>query len=312
MFSVIVPVYNGAHVLPKTVPAMLAQDEPAQWIFVDDGSSDETHSILEGLVANTPSMNGRTIRLLSHPVNKGRAASRNTGVAAADGDVLAFIDADVAPAAGYLGSLRKTVEQPDAVACVAKLEMVETDLSQPYHRYLASSMRGPQRHDPTNPLPWKYFLTTASCVRTEVLSRIGGFNESISYGEDIELAVRISQNHPDGLRYAPDAVAQLHDHGSLESALATMREFGQNNLPGMVAEHSELAYWTGVDVVDSAAQKSARHAAAWLMLRPGPAWLTRRILPHLPSGLSDYAVRYLLGYTLATSYKAGLRALHTH
>ena len=312
MLSVIVPVYNGAHVLPKTVPAMLGQDEPAQWIFVDDGSTDETRSTLEGLIANAPRRDGRTIEVLSHPTNKGRASARNTGVATAGGSLLAFMDADVAPAPGYLSKLVGAMNRPGAVACVARLEMAETDLAQPYHRYLASSKRGPGKSDAAKPLPWKYFLTTASCMRTDVLARAGGFNESISYGEDIELAVRISQNHPDGLYYALDAVARMYDLGSLETATTNMIEFGRDNLPAMVAEYPELARWTGVDVVHSPAGKSLRRVAAGLLLRPGLAQRAHRILPYLPSGLSDYAVRYLLGCTLATSYREGLKALHSH
>ncbi len=311
MLSVIVPVYNGAHVLPKTVPAMLAQEEPAQWIFVDDGSTDETRSTLERLIANAPRREGCTIEVLSHPENRGRAATRNTGITAAGGSILAFMDADVAPTTGYLNTLVEAMNRPGAVACVARLEMAELDIAQPYHRYLASSKRGPGKCDPAKPLPWKYFLTTASCVRAEVLARAGGFNESISYGEDIELAVRIAQEHPAGLRYAPDGVARMFDLGSLETAIANMIEFGRDNLPAMVAEYPDLARWTGVDVVHSHAEKGMRRAATRLILRPGLAKATRCILPRVPSGLSDYAVRYLLGYTLATSYMEGQKALPT-
>lgn len=311
MLSVIVPVYNGAHVLPKTVPAMLAQDEPAQWIFVDDGSTDETRPILEGLVANAPQREGRTTEVLSHPRNRGRAAARNTGVAAARGNIIAFMDADVAPTEGYLNALVGTMSRSDVVACVARLEMAETDLSQPYHRYLASSKRGPRKQDTAKPLPWKYFLLGLCAVGSDVVHETGVFNESLSYGEDLEFAYRLSQRYPDGLRYAPGATADLYDIGDLSTALSKMIEFGRDNLPAMVAEYPELARWTGVDVVHSHAEKSIRRAAARLLLRPGLAKVTRRMLPHLPSGLSDYAVRYLLGYTLATSYQNGLKVLHS-
>ncbi len=311
MLSVIVPIYNGAHVLPKTVPAMLAQNEPAQWIFVDDGSTDETRSTLEGLIANAPRKEGRTTDVLSHPTNKGRAAARNTGVAAAGGNILAFMDADVAPAPGYLNALIGAMNGSNAVACVARLEMAEADFSKPYHRYLTSSKRGPQKHDPAKPLPWKHLLLGLSAVNSDVVHETGVLNESLTYGEDLEFAYRISQRHPHGLRYARGATAQLYNIGDLSTALSKMIEFGRDNLPAMVADYPELARWTGVDVVHSLARKSARRVAAGLLLKPGLAQRVHGILPRLPPGLSDYAVRYLLGFTLATSYQEGLRALNT-
>jgi len=310
MLSVIVPVYNGAHVLPKTVPAMLAQDEPAQWIFVDDGSTDETRSTLERLIADAPRREGCTMEVLFHSENKGRAAARNAGVAVAGGDILAFMDADMAPTKDYLNALVGTMSHPGAVACVARLEMPEVDLSQAYHRYLASSKRGPVKCDPARPLPWKYFLLGLCAADSGAVHEAGAFNESLSYGEDLEFAYRLSQRHPDGLWYTPDATAHLYDIGDLSTALSNMIEFGRDNLPAMVAEYPELARWTGVDVVHSHAEKRLRRAATRLLLRPGLAKATRHILPRLPSGLSDYAVRYLLGYTLATSYQEGLQALH--
>ncbi len=306
MLSVVVPMFNAAHVLPETVPAMLAQRERAEWIFVDDGSRDETRKVLDTRIEESTNAAQHIVKILSHETNKGRAAARNTGLKAATGNAIVFLDADAAPEPGFLDCLKRTVAQEGVIAAIGRLEMVSDDPEDAFVRYTKWDRRGPSAIHTHAPTPWKYFLTTASCVRREVLRHIGDFNDDISYGEDLEIAVRISRNYPDGLRYAPDANVRLHDLGSLEMALAKMREFGRDNLPAMVMDYPELAQWTGVDVVVSSPVASLRTKAIRALLRPGIAKSVRRILPYLPNRLSNYAVRYLIGYTLATSYKEGL------
>lgn len=311
MLSVVVPMYNAAHVLPTTVPAMLAQRVRAEWIFVDDGSTDETRNVLDALIESERFSADHAIEVLSHGSNKGRAAARNTGRGKATGTTLVFLDADAAPEPGFLECLRRTVEREGVVAAIGRLEMVSEGPEDGFVRYTKWDRRGPSALHANAPTPWKYFLTTASCVRKDVLQSIGDFNEAIRYGEDLELAVRISRHYPSGLHYAPDAVVKLHDLGSLETALANMREFGRDNLPAMVTDYPELAQWTGVDVVASSSDASLRTLATRAILRPGIEKAVRIALPYLPGRLSNYAVRYLLGYALASSYLEGTLALRT-
>ncbi|HLT47432.1 MAG TPA: glycosyltransferase [Rubricoccaceae bacterium] len=300
MISVIVPVYNGAHVLPKTVPAMLAQDEPAEWLFVDDGSTDDTAAVLAGLLAAGPAAPGATARVLTHPTNRGRAAARNTGVAAAHGDLLVFLDADVAPAPGYLAALRDVSGATGAPAAVGRLTFAEVDPRDPYHRYLASPLRGVRDRAAGAPVPWRHFLLCVAAVRADAFREAGPFDEGITYGEDLEYACRLARRHPDGLRYAPGAVAAMYDLGDLGTALAKMREFAGGNLPRMVRAHPEVAEQVGLHRVAPGA--GLRGRLARLALSAPVARLVRRVLPALPPRLSDYAVRYLLAHTLVSAY----------
>ncbi len=300
--SVIVPVYEGAHVLPTTVPAMLAQSEPAEWLFVDDGSTDETGAVLRRLIAEAGAED--RARVLVHPENRGRAAARNTGVGEAHGRLLAFLDADVAPRPGYLTALRAALERPGVVAAVARLEVVG-DRADPYVRYLGSRLRGPRRGTRARPQPWRFFRLGIAMVHAEAIRTVGGFDEALTYGEDLEAGARLAERWPDGLRFVPEACAYQYDVGDLEVACAKMAEFGRHNLPRMVERHPQLAGQTGVDVVDSAS--GLRGKAYRALLHPRVAHAVRRVLPHLPRGVSDYAVRYLLGFTLAHSYREGRR-----
>lgn len=84
--SVIMPTYNYARYVAGALESVLAQTRPPhEVIVVDDGSTDATPEILAAF--------GSRIRVIRQQ-NQGGAASRNTGAAAATGDLLAFIDSD--------------------------------------------------------------------------------------------------------------------------------------------------------------------------------------------------------------------------
>lgn len=85
--SVIIPTYNRAALVQEAAASVLAQTyRDFEFLVVDDGSTDGT---LEALAAF-----GGTIRVLSRPVRGGVSAARNTGIAAAQGEWLAFLDSD--------------------------------------------------------------------------------------------------------------------------------------------------------------------------------------------------------------------------
>ena len=84
--SVVIPTYNHALFLREAVDSVLAQTvAPVEIIVVDDGSSDETPAILASY--------GDRIRVIRQE-NGGVAVARNTGIVAARGELLAFLDSD--------------------------------------------------------------------------------------------------------------------------------------------------------------------------------------------------------------------------
>ncbi|GGQ84337.1 bifunctional polysaccharide deacetylase/glycosyltransferase family 2 protein [Couchioplanes azureus] len=95
LVTVVVPAYNEAANIAATVRSLTAGDyQPLEVIVVDDGSTDDTATIVEGL--RLPGV--RVIR----QANAGKPAALNTGIAAARGDLLVLVDGD-------------TVFAPDAV-----------------------------------------------------------------------------------------------------------------------------------------------------------------------------------------------------
>jgi glycosyltransferase involved in cell wall biosynthesis len=85
LVSVVVPVFNGERFLAETLASVCAQTyAPFELVVVDDGSTDGSAAVLRSFPQ---------ARCVSQP-NRGVAAARNTGVEAARGELLAFIDQD--------------------------------------------------------------------------------------------------------------------------------------------------------------------------------------------------------------------------
>ena len=102
-FSIIVPVYNVQNYLAACVKSVAEQPGPRDWecILVDDGSTDTSGQICDVLAAEIPGL-----RVL-HQQNGGLANARNTGLAAAKGEWVLFLDSDDAMAPGLLETLRR-------------------------------------------------------------------------------------------------------------------------------------------------------------------------------------------------------------
>jgi glycosyltransferase involved in cell wall biosynthesis len=93
LVSVILCFYNEEKFLEEAVASVFAQDYTAwELLLVDDGSSDGSTAIAKKLAANHP----YKIRYVHHPghCNEGLSASRNLGISKAEGDYVAFLDAD--------------------------------------------------------------------------------------------------------------------------------------------------------------------------------------------------------------------------
>lgn len=87
--SVIIPTYNRAHVVHRSIESALSQTcKDLEVLIVDDGSTDETFDAVK------PFFRFPQVRYLRHETNKGHQAARNTGIKNARGDYVAFLDSD--------------------------------------------------------------------------------------------------------------------------------------------------------------------------------------------------------------------------
>ena len=93
--SVIIPTYNRGNIITATIESVLAQTErDLEVIVVDDGSTDDTRSVVEGL------SDGRVVYFFT--TNGGPASARNLGLSKASGEYIAFLDSDDFWPANYL------------------------------------------------------------------------------------------------------------------------------------------------------------------------------------------------------------------
>jgi glycosyltransferase involved in cell wall biosynthesis len=88
--SILMPVYNEEERIADALKQALAVDYPCpvEVLVVDDGSRDGTAEILAGL-------DDARLRVITHPRNAGKGAAIRTAVAAADGDYMVILDADL-------------------------------------------------------------------------------------------------------------------------------------------------------------------------------------------------------------------------
>ena len=94
--SSIIPVFNTQKTLPACLDSVLEQTvTDIEALCVDDGSTDDSLSMLRRYA-----LADARVRILRHERNRGVSRARNTGIEAAAGEYMAFVDSDDAPAYG--------------------------------------------------------------------------------------------------------------------------------------------------------------------------------------------------------------------
>ncbi|MFL5495223.1 MAG: glycosyltransferase [Gemmatimonadales bacterium] len=178
--SVIVPVRNGEDFLAQSLPALRSSDFPAEdWelIVVDDASAD-------GSAGRAAPYADAVLRL---PVRHGAAAARNRGAERARGPVLVFVDADVCVHRDVLRRLAGILASEPGIAAV----FGAYDTAPPAPG-LVSQYRNLLHHyvHVQSPGDAETFWTGCGAMRREVFTALGGFDETMSQLEDVELGYR--------------------------------------------------------------------------------------------------------------------------
>lgn len=197
--SVVIPTYGRADRLAALVQALESQSlerERFEVVIVDDASGDGTTSVLHDLAGASD----LDIRVLTHNVNKGAAAARNTGWGASRASVVAFTDDDCQPQSGWLATLLAALEDP-AVDLVQGTTLPDPGgwPPGPYAHWVRSEELSP------------WFETCNLACRRGVLEELDGFDTAFRhpYGEDTDLGWRATKRGHQ-VRYAPAAVVH-HD-----------------------------------------------------------------------------------------------------
>lgn len=170
--SVILPVYNGADYIKEALQSIFSQGYPSiEVIVIDDGSTDDLHSSLKLY---------RDQIVFFRQENKGPASARNLGLEAAQGDIIAFADADdVWPKMKLKKQLEilKSDKELDVVVGRQKIEYLhnarekEWNLSVDTRSVICQSM-------------------PVAMMRRRAFEKIGNFDEELLYCEDWDWHLR--------------------------------------------------------------------------------------------------------------------------
>jgi len=179
------PVYNTESYVAEAIESILQQTfRDFEFIIVDDGSTDNTPTIMESYACSD-----ERIHVIHNPVNRGPAACRNAGIAYAQGEYIALMDADdssqpqrLATQAAYLDDHTDI----DVVGCsVLKIDQTGKPLG-------VWKLPGRDRV-----IRWhilfrssRIFCNPTLMIRRDVFDRVGYFNESIYSHDDLELWTR--------------------------------------------------------------------------------------------------------------------------
>lgn len=107
--SVIIPAYNAARKLDRTLDAVMSNESVLEAIVVDDCSTDATADVVTAWTSRTP-----RVQLLRQPANGGAGMARNAGLKAASGRYLYFLDADDLLLPGAIDAATQAIAQSGA------------------------------------------------------------------------------------------------------------------------------------------------------------------------------------------------------
>lgn len=185
LVSVIIPTYNRGWVIQEAIDSVLDQDfSDYELIVVDDGSDDNTPAILAAY--------GKKLTVLDQS-NRGVSAARNRGIAAAAGQLIAFLDSDDQWLPQKLSTQVKFFQDnPDAF------------INQTQEHWNRNGVRvnPKKRHHKFSGMIFEQSLAlclvspSAVMIKKNLFDVVGVFDESLAACEDYDLWLRISCRYP--------------------------------------------------------------------------------------------------------------------
>lgn len=185
--SVVIPAYNAMLYLPETLESVRRQTfTDLEVLIIDDGSSDH-------IVQWFSQVTDPRVKLISQE-NQGVSAARNTGIAHAQGEYVAFLDADDLWEPTKLEKQVLCLEDKPAVGLVYTWAVLVDEQGNPTGRVIASHVEGDV---------WKQMLEddmirngSSVMVRRCCFETVGIFDQSLAFAEDRDLWIRIASRYP--------------------------------------------------------------------------------------------------------------------
>ncbi len=185
-FSVVMPTYNRSDLLRSSLQSMLAQTwTDFEAIIVDDGSTDDTLTVLEREFGSCPQL--RVLR----SERRGPGGARNVGATAATGQFLTFFDSDDLWTPWTLATVAAVQEQHGAEALIyLRPSVFDTEPKMEAHQYGPIEAR--VYRDVLEPQGKIYLGANAlAAIPRPVFFEAGGFAEGRHNMEDVDLALKV-------------------------------------------------------------------------------------------------------------------------
>ncbi len=186
--TVVVPVYNRAHLIGRCLDSIFAQQyRPMCVIVVDNDSSDSTYAAVEEW-ARLHYDNGFSIRLLKEG-RRGAANARQKGLENAESDRIMFFDSDDVMRPDAIGRImRAWDENPDAEAVAWPLIVHRKEGDKKTHSISGNLL---ERH-----LIHAIFCTLGYAVKRRTMMSCGGWNGKYTCWDDLETGARLLLGNP--------------------------------------------------------------------------------------------------------------------
>jgi mycofactocin system glycosyltransferase len=185
------------------------------------------------------------VRVLRLPESRGAAGARNAGAGAARSEVVAFLDSDCLADPGWLDALIPELADPEVAAAGGRIGPAsERTWLERYEAVRSPLDLGRTRTEarPGRPVP---FLVTANLViRRADLMAVGGFDERLRWGEDVDLCWRL---HEAGRRmvYQPAGLVRHRHRGAVADFVATRANYAGSEAE-LLARHPDGGRWLGI------------------------------------------------------------------
>lgn len=229
----VIPTYNRSRDVRVAIGTVVAQTYPAdeiEIVVVDDGSTDDTAEVLSREF-------GDRIRYLHKP-NGGVSSARNVGMAAARGDYLALLDSDDEWLPEHLAAQIEFLERhPDfgmVLTDVVRMDERRRDFDMLRRREFIREDGHVLRWVLRNPA----LVPASATFRRSVYEDVGGFDEGLVTGEDLDFHLRIALRWKIGVIEQPLTRA-MRGHDGLSARSHTYEDY-LTVIERFVARHREL------------------------------------------------------------------------
>ena len=202
-FSVVVPLYNKENCIRMTLESVKKQSfKDYEVIVVDDGSTDRS-------LEEARKIKSENITII-HQQNQGVSVARNTGILHAQGQYIAFLDADDEWEPDYLKTIDHLIEKyPESDMYVTAYRVDMGNGKSHYSARLTPATGCLESYWLTYQYAYDFVWTSATVIRTSAVLKAGLFRPGEKIGQDLDLWSRVARNNPK-VAYSSEVCVNYH------------------------------------------------------------------------------------------------------